>query len=63
MLAHDPRLPLDKLTHGVLRENAAFLVDTTVGHRALDDFKRMVPARWFRDSVDHNTHLLVVVKK
>ena len=61
-IAHDHRYRLQKPTALTLRDNPAFLVDPTIGHRALARFKQSLDRKWFRDEVDHNTHLLVISK-
>ena len=63
MLAHDARYKLNPIAEQVLRDHPAVLVNPTIGHRALGQFKRAVPGKWFRDETDHNTHLLVIHNK
>ena len=62
-IAHDPRYRLMPGTVRRLQENPAFLVDTTIGHRALGKFQREVSPKWFKDDIDHNTHLLVIQRR
>lgn len=50
-------------TLSILQRSDLFLADTTVGHRDLKALGRSVPAKWWRDSVDHNTHVLVIRKR
>ena len=60
-LLHDTeRLQPD--TRAIFTQNNIFLADTTVGHRNFAALARSVPSKWFRNRVDHNTHLIVIQK-
>lgn len=53
---------LMEATKQILRENDAFVVDTLVGHRAFNAFRKALGV-WMHDNVDHNSHLLVMRKR
>ena len=53
---------LMEATKKILREHDSFIVDTLVGHRAFNAFRKALGV-WMHDNVDHNSHLLVMRKR
>lgn len=53
---------LSAFTQQILRSNEAYLVDTLVGHRAYDAYKRVTGIST-NSRVDHNSHLFVIHKR
>ena len=53
---------LDASVAKILREHDSFFVDTVVGHRAFERFRRQT-REYVADRVDHNTHVLVIRKR
>lgn len=47
----------------ILEGNVVFFADTLVGHRAFDQFRRVMGVTWMKDRVNHNSHLLVIRKR
>jgi hypothetical protein len=54
---------LQPATRTIFAQNAVILADTTVGHRNFAALASSVPSKWFRDRIDHNTHLIIIRKR
>lgn len=52
----------DATLRQILRENDSFFVDSLVGHRDFRSFRRRTQP-YVADSVDHNSHVLVIRKR
>jgi len=53
---------ITEATHRLFHENDLFFVDTHVGHRAHEKYRRALKL-WFKDRVNHQSHVLVIRKR
>jgi len=54
---------LDDIATQIMRDHDVAFVDTLVGHRAYGAFLSRLGRKWARDSIDHNSHVLVIRKR
>jgi len=59
---HNPE-KLQPPTLKILQENDAFFADTTLGHRAWEQWQKASTTEWAKDRFSHNSHVVVIRKR
>lgn len=59
---HNPE-KLQPQTQKLFQENDAFFVDTTLGHRAWNQWQKAVGPEYAKDRFHHNSHVVVIRKR